>query len=62
MFVNRMFIVEGVCSAYCVHHEKLECPIKVAFSWSKFGNWCNLYAPNPKIAEAKPLELKKEKE
>lgn len=48
-------IVSGVCCQYCIHFEQSSCPISTASPWSRCGNFCNAYAPNPKYPDAKPL-------
>lgn len=40
-------LLDGVCCQYCIYFEKPECPIKEASPWSRWGNWCSEYQPNP---------------
>ena len=48
-------LLDGVCCQYCKHFEQNECPVKTASPWSRWGNWCNVYEPNPDEPEAKPF-------
>lgn len=38
---------KGVCCQYCIKFEKSACPIKEASPWSRWGDWCSQYEPNP---------------
>lgn len=51
-----MQILKGVCCQYCCKFETNECPIKTASNWSKWGNWCNEYEPDPTQKDAVPLD------
>ena len=51
----NMEMIDGVCCQYCVHFDKGDCPVKTASPWSRWGNWCNCYRPNPNIPEAREL-------
>ncbi len=48
-------IFDGVCCQYCIHFEQPSCPITMASPWSRWGNWCNMYDPNPNETEAKDI-------
>lgn len=47
---------KGVCCQYCIKFEKSACPIKEASPWSRWGDWCSQYEPNPDEKEAVMLE------
>lgn len=47
---------KGVCCQYCIKFEKSACPIKEASPWSRWGDWCSKYEPNPDEKEAVTLE------
>jgi hypothetical protein len=47
--------IDGVCCQYCIKFEQPSCPVKTASPWSRWGNWCNAYHPNPNMPEARPL-------
>jgi len=53
--VSSTRLLDGVCCQYCKHFEQNECPVKTASMWSRWGNWCNVYEPNPDEPEAKPF-------
>jgi hypothetical protein len=48
-------LVNGVCCQYCIHFEQSSCPISTASPWSRWGNWCNVYSPNPKYPDSRSL-------
>jgi len=47
--------IDGVCCQYCAKYLHIDCPVKTASPWSRWGNWCNAYHPNPNMPEARPL-------
>ena len=47
--------IDGVCCQYCINFEQPLCPVQTASPWSRWGNWCNAYHPNPNMPEARPL-------
>jgi hypothetical protein len=52
--------IDGVCCQYCINFEQPLCPVKTASPWSRWGNWCNAYHPNPNMPDARPLPDAKE--
>jgi len=49
-------ILVGVCCALCRWFELPGCPVSSASPWSRYGNWCNVYEPNPGMPDAKTIE------